>query len=406
MDSILHKRFKDVNRDITVIEERYVESSGIQPNGKKTNHGAMWYKYRCSICLWDEGWMQRGKMISQKRGCSCCANKTLVKGINDFNTHYPHLVKYLKNKEDGVRFKSSSEKVELVCVECHHEKIVSLKTLAVYGYVCDRCTDGDSYPNKFTKCVLDQSKVNYIKEYSPSWISPKRYDFCIPSLKLIIEVDGQQHIKDTNFKGRKIYANEIVKNDTFKEKIANENGYKVVRVKAYVSAHKDMKESIIKSLSNIIDTLQIDWTKCEDMARSNTLKEVCLFKNRNKDAFTSEIAKIFNLSQNTISRYLAIGDEIGWCEYNPAKESNRNIQRSRERVINSANKIVVMNKDTDEILGIFDSAIDLQEKSKCLFGVELKASNTRYCCYNKSKRCNGFKVRYYKDVFNTVATTE
>ena len=71
-----------------------------------------------------------------------------------------------------------------------------------------------------------------------------------------------------------------------------------------------------------------------------------------------------------------------------------------------AEKIVVMNKDNDEILGIFNSALELEEKSLGLFGVLFKQGNTRYCCKTKADRCMGYKVRYYKDVFDTVATTE
>ena len=53
------------------------------------------------------------------------------------------------------------------------------------------------------------------------------FDFCIPELKIIIELDGAQHfIQVSNWAS----PEETYENDLFKEKCAKENGYSMVRI--------------------------------------------------------------------------------------------------------------------------------------------------------------------------------
>ena len=92
--------------------------------------------------------------------------------------------------------------------------------------------------------------------------------------------------------------------------------------------------------------------------------------------------------------------------YYSIEDISKNIERSKKRAKDKAKKIVVMEKDTNNVLDIFESALELERLSLGRFGVLFKKENVRYCCNNKSKRCYGYKVRYYEDVFDTVATTE
>lgn len=406
MESLLNVTIKDNKRNLTITEELYILKGEKQPNGTIATRPNMWYKYTCNICGWTEGYIRRGGLLTDKKGCVCCSCQKLVIGINDFNTLYPNLSELLLNKEDGESFVSSNKKVNIKCKDCGYIKQITLKHLSKYGFKCDRCEGGDSYPNKFMKAVLEEIKIDYIKEYSPKWISPKRFDFYIPNKNIIIEMNGLQHIKNTSFNGTRTFSDEIKKNDLFKKEKALENNIKVIEIESYFSEFNYIKENIILSLSKYFNLSNINWELCELKARNNIVKEICEHKNNNPNLFTSDIAKEYNISQATCARYLKIGTEIGWCNYNPKEESDRNIKQSIERSKSKAEKIVVMNKDNDEILGIFNSALELEEKSLGLFGVLFKQGNTRYCCKTKADRCMGYKVRYYKDVFDTVATTE
>ena len=405
MESILNQRIKDEKRDLTITEEIYVLKGEMQPNNTTAKRNIMWYKYRCNKCGWEDGYMRRGGLITDKKGCSCCARQTLVVGINDFNTLYPELSELLINKKDGEVFCNSSKKVNIKCKDCGYVNQVSIKSL-ISGVKCNRCQGGDSYPNKLMKAVLEDIGVEYIREYSPKWVSPKRYDFYIPEKDLILEMNGLQHEANTSFNGRKSYAEEVKKNDLYKKQKAEENNIDVIEIKAYISTLEYIKTNIKISLSKYFDLSSVNWELCELKARKSIIKEICDYKKDNPNSSTGDIAKIYKINQNTCSRYLKIGKEVGWCHYDVEEESKRNAEKAVKRMKSSAEKVVVMEKDSDNILGVFDSALDLEDKSLELFGVLLKQANTRYCCKTKAKRCKGFKVRYYKDVFDTVATTE
>lgn len=406
MESLVNKRLTDNNRDLLITEEKYIKKGEIQPNDITAKYSIMWYKFTCNKCGWDNGWMSRGHLISRKDRCPCCNGQKLVVGINDFSTTYPDLAILLKDKKDGLVKRSSGNKTIAICPECGYEKNIKLSSLAKKGFRCDCCYGGDSYPNKLMKSVLEVLSIDFIKEYSPKWIKPKRYDFYVPSLNLIIEMDGLQHDRDTNFKGRKINHEIIKANDIFKDKMAIKYGYKIVRIKCPISQHTKIKSSIIEQLDNYLDLDKVNWLKCEESARDSIVKKVCEFKKNNVELLSGDLAKIFKIGQSTITRYLKIGAEVGWCEYDVQKEKERNIERSKKRSKDKAKKIVVMEKDTNNILDIFESALELERLSLERFGVLFKKENVRYCCNNKSKRCYGYKVRYYEDVFDTVATTE
>lgn len=53
------------------------------------------------------------------------------------------------------------------------------------------------------------------------------FDFCIPELKIIIELDGRQHFEQvSNYSNPK----DQFENDKYKEKCANDNGYSIIRL--------------------------------------------------------------------------------------------------------------------------------------------------------------------------------
>jgi very-short-patch-repair endonuclease len=69
------------------------------------------------------------------------------------------------------------------------------------------------------------SNVNKVE-----WCKIKRhcpFDFAIPSLKLVIELDGPQHFKQvSNWEP----PEQTQHRDAFKTKCANENGWKIIRL--------------------------------------------------------------------------------------------------------------------------------------------------------------------------------
>jgi very-short-patch-repair endonuclease len=71
---------------------------------------------------------------------------------------------------------------------------------------------------------------NTIRELRKNWCKNKKYlpfDFCIPELKIIIELDGPQHFQQiNNWKS----PEETQTSDKYKMKCANENKYSLIRI--------------------------------------------------------------------------------------------------------------------------------------------------------------------------------
>ena len=65
------------------------------------------------------------------------------------------------------------------------------------------------------------------RECTPQWSNKKRYDFIIPELQIIIELDGPQHfIQISNWET----PDTQFTNDLEKTMIALDNGYSVIRI--------------------------------------------------------------------------------------------------------------------------------------------------------------------------------
>ena len=86
----------------------------------------------------------------------------------------------------------------------------------------------DTKPERQLKAILDVSKLIY---EHPFQVDDKVYDFFIPSLNLLIEVDGnywhgygltKQQMNPMQFKHRT--------NDTFKTKLAKRRGFNLLRI--------------------------------------------------------------------------------------------------------------------------------------------------------------------------------
>lgn len=98
------------------------------------------------------------------------------------------------------------------------------------GHGCHACL------NKTEKKLYQWLKLlfpNIIKEFKPDWcINPStgkqlRFDFMIPNIKIIVELDGLQHfIQVRNW----ICPEKQIKRDIWKMQRAHENGYKVIRI--------------------------------------------------------------------------------------------------------------------------------------------------------------------------------
>jgi very-short-patch-repair endonuclease len=105
-----------------------------------------------------------------------------------------------------------------------------------------------------TEKILYEKIIEYfpsiVAQFIPDWIKPKRFDFCILEYKIIIELDGEQHFRQVwNWKS----PEEQQECDKFKQEIANNNSYSVIRLLQYdvFNDKYDWKTELIKNIEKI-----------------------------------------------------------------------------------------------------------------------------------------------------------
>lgn len=317
--------FKDEKRDLTIINREYRETN-IKRKGKNSYiQNQKWYKYKCNICGYDEGWIEENKLISTI-GCACCSNQVIVKGINDIATTNPEMVKYFVNIEDAYTHSyCSNKKVWFKCLDCDFKKEMKISDFYKSGFRCKVCGDGVSYPEKVMINLLKELEINFKTQLSKTtfkWCKDYYYDFYFEynDEEYIVETHGLQHYEEnTNFK---MSLEEQQINDENKKELAIHNGVKLenyIVVDCRYSNIDFIKNSILNSMLNkTFDLDNINWKEINEQSQKSLVKKVCdywyIHNEINGECLTvPNISKTFNLSTSTIYRYLRTGENLGWC---------------------------------------------------------------------------------------------
>lgn len=309
----------DNQRDLELISKRveYVVNSKGKQNLKK------YYGYKCNKCGYD-----KGEIIEQSLyngiGCACCANKIVVSGINDIPTTDPWMIPYFQGgyKEAKLYSSGSGAIIYPICPDCGKikKKPIKICTIHTYHSIGCECSDGKSYPNKFSYAFLEQLPIeNWETEYSPKWAKPYRYDnyFEYKGNKYILEMDGELG------HGNKTYSHKIdIKGkeiDKLKDKMAKQHNIKLIRIDCIKSDLNYIKNNIIGSeLKNIFDLSNINWAICDLYATKNIIKEICKDFEDNKNKIPPfMLCEKYKIGRTTLYEYLLKGNKLGWCKYNP-----------------------------------------------------------------------------------------
>lgn len=269
--------------------------------------------------------------------CGYCCNT-----IEDsFYYKFPNLELYDENlnKVDSKLLYSNSNKRFLIkCEKCGN---ISSKTYQLSNinqreyYSCKFCSDGVSYPNKFMGNLLKMLNVDYKTEVTRKtleWCENYRYDFYILSLNLIIEMDGNfGHGRETPY----IDKETSIKIDNEKDRLAKENGLKIIRIDcrypSMSNRFKYIKTEIEKELGEILNFENVNWELINELSlESNMIKSWEMW---NKNMSISNISKELNISEDCIRRYLNEGNKIKKCAYDGGQEiakSNRKRVHGKE----------------------------------------------------------------------------
>lgn len=381
--------FKDEKRNLIITDREYRLD-------KNNNQNKKWYKYTCNVCGWTKGWIEESKLTTSKKGCSCCANRTAVLGINTIWDTHKWLVddfglyeEFAKTNTYGVK-----DKGIFICKDCGNILKKNTRDVIERKSIGCTCGDGRSYPEKFMTNILVQLDIGFMTQLNKTtfkWCDKYKYDFYIPKNNMIIETHGIQHYEKK--KGFYKTLGEEQENDRCKEKLAREN-----RIENYVvidCRYSDLewiKDNILKSkLNELFDLSKINWLKCEESALKNTVKEVCEYwKNKNDNETTNDLAKIFKCSRSAITQYLKNGTKLGWVNYDEKIEMKKSAIKNGK----SNCKRVLIFKDGVMIHKSFESCNALARVSEELFGVKLTANGISSVCTGKIKQHKGYTFKY------------
>ena len=107
-----------------------------------------------------------------------------------------------------------------------------------------------------------QFKVEWCKNTKSNRFLP--FDFVIEERKIIIELDGKQHFEQV---GKWLSPDENMKNDLYKMKCANENGFSVIRI-----LQKDVYKNKYHWLSELNENI-------EKIKSKNRVQNIYMCKN-------------------------------------------------------------------------------------------------------------------------------
>lgn len=400
--------FKDDKRDIIITDKKR----------DKDKNGHWWkvYKYKCNKCGFDcgehynvtkkefisESYVKEGNMA--KQGCACCCHnpQVVVVGINSIVDTAPWMIKYFQNPEDARLYgRNSTQKIYPICPECGRikDKPISINLIYVKDNTFCSCSDKIPYPEKAMYGILEQLNLDFKTQLSKTtfeWCSKYLFDFYfnIDNEEYIIETHGGQHYIQTNRKGARS-LNEEQKNDKIKKKLALYNGIKednYIVIDCRESELKFIKENVLTSrLNEIFDLDNIDWIEVKKYITTNVVKLACKIKKETPDLNTKEIGLKLKLSAPTIIKYLKIGNELGWCEYNSKEEYLKGTKKKNK----TGKPIEMYDIKSNLLIGKYNSATELSNMSDELYKIHLNHGNIRDVCVGKLKSYKGY---YFKDI--------
>ena len=339
-------------------------------------------KVKCLNCTGE--WEPTADSLLHKHGCPYCCHtpKKILIGFNDMWTTNQKLAELLANKEDGYKYTQySNKKVDWKCKDCGN--IIRNKTISdisLKGFICPKCGDGVSYPEKFMfnslKQLLNKGFQTQLNKSTFKWCKNYKYDFYINEIYGIVETGGLQHYEDIK-KGLWQSLEETQENDFDKEWLARKSGIKnYIIIDCRKSDMEWIKKSIMKSRLPILLGFKeedIDWLKCHEYACSSLVKVVCDYWN-NGIKNICDIVDITDLHRDTIRKYLKQGVELGWCDYNAKEESIKNIENNKilnSKKVKCIETGIIFNSITEAIGKIFD----------------VKAYKISQCCKGERKFC-------------------
>ena len=202
--------------------------------------------------------------ICLNNDCQICFNKSFASNpksifwINEKNLIHPRQVN-----------KNSEKKYWFHCDKCTQDFYNSPSIITYFKTWCPYCV------NKTELKLFEQLKQYYpdiVHQFKVDWCKSKKYlpfDFCIPSEKIIIELDGPQHFTQVSNWSPPEFN---IMNDKYKMNLANQNGYNLIRI-LQEDVHKDNYDWMKELLNSIqkVKTISVNIFLCKNNEYINHL---------------------------------------------------------------------------------------------------------------------------------------
>ena len=190
-----------------------------------TRTGARWCPYCSDPC----------KKICYDKKCDHCYKKSFV-GYEE-KTINGKLKKDCWIQENNAKLKPRDiikcfyNKFWFQCDECNTAFNSCIGQITSSNQWCPHCVNKTEqmfkewFETKYEYGLDSQKRFKWCKNPETKRILP--FDFCIPDLKLIIEIDGDQHFRQVwNWKAPELQQ----ERDVFKMNLALDNGYTIIRI--------------------------------------------------------------------------------------------------------------------------------------------------------------------------------
>lgn len=330
--------------------------------------------------------------------CPICSHAIIAPYVNDCYTLRPDLVRYFKNAEDaiGVAVHDHSYR-EFYCPICGQPKKATLSNIASFGFSCNYCSDGVSYPEKIMRNVLTQLGLSFTTQKMFDWCfyyddngkrHRCRYDFVIQNDRRIIETDGGFHYDECKSINAALSLEERQKIDHIKDKLALENGYSIIRIDCnYCNVSNRfnyIKQNIINALCSIYDLSSIDWVEADKLSEESKVELACILWESNNRITTMEIADRLGTNLTSVIQYLKIGMDIGLCKTYSKDMSNK--RQAKNRSAEFYTYIKATDSHTNKLVGVFYDIDNFIYNYNKLYGVRMRKQSIRNIVNGKVKR--------------------
>ena len=205
----------------------------------------------CIICSIHGEFTQSPKDHLFGKGCRKCSYEN--RGIRHRLTNEEFITKSKaihKGKYDySITYYNGYENdVEIICPI--HGKFIQNADSHLQGHGCQLCNT--SKLEVEIKEELENSNIDYISQCNHKklpWLNRQTLDFYIPSKKIAVECQGEQHFKVIDFSGRNKERaakefNDTKERDERKKRLCEENGVRLI----YFT-----KKKFLKNSNNVID---------------------------------------------------------------------------------------------------------------------------------------------------------